>query len=180
MKIVVFSDSHGEGEGMEDVLRFAEPDAEYVLHLGDGAREFERLADYFPRMGFIGVYGNCDYAPGCMTEPSLYTRTLNVGGVCLYLCHGHRLAVRSGHEALLAAAAREQADIALYGHTHMASKRLITYNPQTLVEEENGRALLLLNPGSISHPRGGELSVRSYAVLQTERGHYTAELRIAP
>ena len=46
MKLVLFSDSHGNVANMADVVRLEHPDR--VLHMGDLARDAEELARQFP------------------------------------------------------------------------------------------------------------------------------------
>ena len=68
-KIIVFSDSHGEASDMRYVIDALHPDAEYILHLGDGAEEFERMSAKYPRKAFLGVSGNCDIRYGGSDAP---------------------------------------------------------------------------------------------------------------
>ena len=42
MRIVVLSDSHSDAASCEAAIR-AHPDAEFVIHLGDGADDLEHL-----------------------------------------------------------------------------------------------------------------------------------------
>lgn len=46
MKLLVFSDSHGNVANMEDAVRREEPDQ--VLHLGDVVRDADALRRRFP------------------------------------------------------------------------------------------------------------------------------------
>ncbi len=58
MKLVLFSDSHGNVANMADVVRLEHPDR--VLHMGDLARDAEELARQFPDIPVTYVPGNCD------------------------------------------------------------------------------------------------------------------------
>ena len=58
LKLVLFSDSHGNVANMADVVRLEHPDR--VLHMGDLARDAEELARQFPDIPVTYVPGNCD------------------------------------------------------------------------------------------------------------------------
>lgn len=135
MKIGIVSDSHGDIYRFEDML--AHPgaeDAELWLHAGDFAPD----ADYLETLTgkrVVRVLGNCDFHAANIYEETV----VEAGGHRIFLTHGHLFNVRFD-TAMLAAAAREAgADIAVYGHTHVAL-------------EEHG-AVMVLNPGSIARPR---------------------------
>ena len=54
MKVLVFSDSHGQIRGMEQAIRTHERDTDAILFLGDGVREAEILFQRFPQIMQIG------------------------------------------------------------------------------------------------------------------------------
>lgn len=71
MKLVLFSDSHGNVANMADVVRLEHPDR--VLHMGDLARDAEELARQFPDIPVTYVPGNCDgRRPDLPDEQVLY------------------------------------------------------------------------------------------------------------
>lgn len=126
MKIVVISDTHGDRERMERVLR-AQPDADAYLHAGDSELTSDAL---FP---FIGVRGNCDWLsdlPETITIPTPYGN--------LYMTHGHHGVLRTDSELK-----RLNARIFVSGHTHVHGVTI----------RENG---YFFNPGSLARPRDGE------------------------
>ena len=138
MKLIVFSDSHGDLSRMRAALR-RHPDAGYCLHAGDGAREFALLRELFPGVAFAGVAGNCDFLPGGERPPEQCT--LELGGKRIFLCHGHRFAVK-GSTALLEEYAFENGiDVAVFGHTHEPCDRSVA--------APDGRTVRLFNPGSV-------------------------------
>lgn len=158
MKSVVFSDSHGYDSEMLTVLNERHPNADYVIHLGDGKDETERLSMRFPRTAFVTVYGNCDSGAYAASKPEL-ERTLDLGCVRIFLCHGHTLGVTQGLDRLVLRARSVEADIALYGHTHCSF-----YSEVTAYSDDEHK-LHVVNPGSIHLPRGGMLGCRSYAAI---------------
>ncbi len=138
MKILVVSDTHGDTGNLERVLRILSPRLDLLLHLGDGARDLDRL----PR-GLLGslpslkVKGNMD--SDAHLPPS---RVIRAGSRLLYVSHGHA-ALASGSPLPMILAAREAgASVCLFGHTHVPHK---SYSDE----------LLVLNPGSLSRPRNG-------------------------
>ena len=117
------------------------PDAEYALHAGDGAREFALLRGKYPGIAFVGVCGNCDFMLGSTEKPPLQC-TLDLGGVRLFLTHGHRFFVKSSTYSLTEYAAGNDIDIAVFGHTH---EPLDVFLPDV-----GGRGVRLFNPGTVS------------------------------
>ena len=66
MKILVFSDSHGNPDHMLTAIRREAPDA--IFHLGDGESDLRAVKRAFPDLPIYSVRGNCDLfgaAPAC-------------------------------------------------------------------------------------------------------------------
>jgi len=145
MKILVLSDSHGELGNMKKAIDRENPD--YVIHLGDHARDAECLRRSYPMLPFVCVRGNCDYSDWDVPEQ----RMLEYGGVRVLACHGHRYGVKSGLLRYQYAAQEQQVDVALFGHTHCA-----------FCQYEGG--LWLINPGSCGYFRP------TYAVMSIQDG----------
>ena len=146
MEIIVFSDSHGRRGNIEEAVKrqIKKPDA--IIYLGDGLRDITNA-----EVGEIPTYcvrGNCDtlvltYAPD--------ERCLELCGKKIFFTHGHRYGVKSTLTPLISEAARREADIVLYGHTHEG------YERELQAENEYGiklqKPLYIMNPGSIgSYP----------------------------
>ncbi|MBQ2719810.1 MAG: metallophosphoesterase [Clostridia bacterium] len=146
MKFLVISDTHGKTAPLLRVLsRHADADA--VLFLGDGLNEIEAAAAAGGLPPILAVRGNCDspVSPyGCVREEEL---TVSLGGHRLLLSHGHTASVKSSPLGLVAMARRREADVVLYGHTHVAR--------ETYLGEEEGGPLWLLCPGSLGRPADG-------------------------
>ena len=133
MKIIVFSDSHRELEGMRQVIAQTGPD--YVFHLGDHDSDAEQLSRDFPALPVAMVRGNCD---GWSDTPK--TLCFALGGLRFFLCHGHTYGVKGSFLRAEYAAREQNADVLLFGHTHEAY-----YEYRDL---GGGRRLYVLNPGS--------------------------------
>ena len=149
MKLLVFSDSHGQIEPMRHAIERERPDT--VIHLGDCVRDAENLRrEISPTQAFISVCGNCD--PGS-DAPDRAEFVFD--GVSVFACHGHRYRVKFGLESLCLTGQLSGAQLVLFGHTHAA-----------LCQELGG--LTLVNPGSAAH---------SYAVVETDgAGGFKARL----
>ena len=140
MRIGVFSDSHGDISTAKRFFDSLSP-LDCLFHLGDHAADGEKLAKLFSCPAYA-VRGNCDYRSDKPLE-----QIVSLGGKRFLLLHGHQYYYM---DALFYRGEEVHADMVLYGHTHMPD--LSADGPR-----------LLLNPGSLSRPRGG--SVESCAVI---------------
>jgi putative phosphoesterase len=136
MKIIVFSDSHGELEGMRKVIDREQPD--YVFHLGDHDSDAEQISRDYPALAVAMVRGNCD---GWSDTPK--TLCFVLGGVRFFLCHGHTLGVKGGYLRAEYAALEQNADVLLFGHTHEAYYECMNKGTE--------RELHVMNPGSCGY-----------------------------
>ncbi len=147
MRIGVISDTHGSLARFEFALSRLGP-VEALVHLGDLVRD---ALDIQARTGLPVhmVRGNCDSAPGVPLETVIEP----LPGIRLLISHGHQYGVKYSLNRLSFRAQELECQAALFGHTHM---------PQM---ERQGR-VLLLNPGSLSLPRGGQAA--SLACLELD------------
>ena len=153
MKWLVFSDSHGNIDYMRRAIELEKPDR--VLHLGDVAWDGARLLDACPGLKLEQVRGNCDWASQLPTVGEYEAE-----GVRIFYTHGHLYGVKSGDYQLISAARERKAQVALFGHTHLARE-----------DYEDG--LYLMNPGRLS---GWEAS---YGILDiTPQGIVTNVVRL--
>ena len=149
MKILVFSDSHSSMRFMKKCVERIRPDA--IIHLGDMYGDGETLAELFPHIPVHQVKGNCDgyFAPMSARDFLCYP----IGGVMMYLCHGHRENVKRQGTDVLALRAREYgAKIALYGHTHRIDCH------------QEGDGLWIFNPGAAKDMSAGLLKTDNGAI----------------
>ena len=77
---------------------------------------------------------------------------VELGGVRIFAVHGHVEGVSGGIGALVQKAKRFGAQVALFGHTHVA-----------FTGYQDG--ITLLNPGSIARPRDGRASYGALDIL---------------
>lgn len=135
MKLLVLSDSHSTLSFMRRCIDSVRPDA--MIHLGDHFDDGLAMKEEYPNIPMYQVPGNCDYyrcAPG---QPEILIT--NIGGVNLYMTHGHKHRVKAYLGALLRDARISGAAAVLYGHTHQPDCH----------QEEDG--LWVLNPGSCGY-----------------------------
>ena len=145
MKVLVVSDSHGNVENICRAVELEQP--RMLLHLGDGWRDAELVAQRFPELPLEKVPGNCDFR-----HQDAAVRLMTIREKAVMLCHGHTLGVKSNLSILLREALERGAYVALFGHTH-----------QPFVDIRNG--VVMLNPGSI-----GDYRRPTYGTLTFENG----------
>lgn len=116
MKILVLSDSHCALSFMRLCIQKVKPD--HVVHLGDHYDDGAAMAQENPHIIFHQVPGNCDRfrCDAGLPEVICYP----IGGVRFFMTHGHKHAVKTGLDTLLAAAKEANAQAVLFGHTHRA------------------------------------------------------------
>ncbi|MGM9605069.1 MAG: metallophosphoesterase family protein [Faecousia sp.] len=138
MKILVFSDSHSVHRFMRRCMDAVRPDV--VLHLGDYVRDGEAMKAEYPNLRFYQVAGNCDRGRVPSDFPEILLERL--GGVKIYMTHGHLQGVKLFLDKLILDGQRCGADIILYGHTHEPDCRRL---PQ---------GQWIMNPGSAGNYGG--------------------------
>lgn len=152
MKILVLSDSHSALRFMRLCVEKVKPSA--IIHLGDFFDDGEVLREEYPDILFYQVPGNCDrfrcppWAREILIQP--------VGGVELYMTHGHIHRVKQTLGLLLKDARAANAAAVLYGHTHVPDCH----------QEPDG--LWVLNPGSCGYSGG------SAGLIETENKKITS------
>ncbi len=113
MRIVAFSDTHGDLAALETIYR-AQGGADYYIHLGDGYEQAVRMRELHPAMPLLAVAGNCDRRS---SDSDTKLLTLEDGTRILYT-HGHRFHVKYGLDELFEAARGFGANAVFFGHTH--------------------------------------------------------------
>lgn len=146
MKILVFSDSHGELRYMTEAVTKEQPDQ--VFHLGDHALDAEFLSRSFPLLPIVWVRGNCDWS-----IKSPLTRLIPINGLCFFLCHGHSYHVKESLLSAVYAAREQQADVLLFGHTHVSFLErtpdgLTLFNPGCCYGRRPSYGVILVRPGN--------------------------------
>ncbi|MCL2562839.1 MAG: YfcE family phosphodiesterase [Oscillospiraceae bacterium] len=134
MQILVFSDSHNTIASMEKAVREISPDL--ILHLGDYETDAKVLAKAFPHIPLRFVRGNCD-----LISKTPETEDFIIAEKRIVMTHGHRYKVKSDLTALCNMGHFAEADLLLFGHTHIPYYEQIS-------------KMHVLNPGSAAQCAG--------------------------
>lgn len=132
MKILIVSDSHGLIEELQEIKARYMHEVQLMIHCGDSELHAEDEA----LENFLVVQGNCDFI-GIFPEDIVK----DVGGVRIFVTHGHRYGVKSTLLNLSLRAQEAAANIVCFGHSHFLGAEMID-------------EILYINPGSIRLPRG--------------------------
>ena len=164
MKYLVVSDNHGDQAILKTLLAHYKDKVAAFIHCGDSELDF---TDPLVAQMTI-VTGNMDFDTRFADYQTLTCETDHI-----LVAHGHRLGVNYSLDRLYQAGVKHQADLIFYGHTH-----------QLACTMAQGR--LLLNPGSISQPRGQYAYLKgTYALVTTEAkkivvDYYNRQLKPVP
>jgi len=143
------SDTHGYIFNARQVID-RNPDIEMVLHLGDYCRDAVQLSQLYSNIKFEYVYGNSDIG----IEDICAEKTIEIEDKKIFMTHGHKYSVKWGYNRILAQAEKENAEVILFGHTHIAVI-------------DDAKNILVVNPGSISESRSNK--PESYAILDISK-----------
>ena len=146
MKILVVADTHKNYINLKKAFDSV-PDADLVVHLGDGESEFAKLQSANPTRNMVYVGGNCD------EDFHRQWQAVEAHGLKIFCCHGHNHDVHKGLKDLVDAAKLYGCSAALYGHTH------VSYSGIT-------DGVYVMNPGSLDSPRDG--SAPSFGILTAD------------
>ena len=155
MKILIFSDSHGDTAAMHIAVGAHKPDM--LIHLGDVYGDALALKRY--GIPLRCVAGNNDYFAKINKSDEL-----ELSGKKIFLTHGHAFGVKSesGLRSLLEHGARNGYDAVLFGHTH-----------RPYVRRRSG--LWMICPGSI----GGWGARATYGVMEVDEAGIEVEINEA-
>lgn len=155
MKILVVSDTHHDFDTLYRLVLREKNRIDLLVHLGDGTQDIDDLRAVEPLLPVRFVRGNCDYTS---TAPDW--TIVEAEGVRLFLTHGDLFGVRVSTDRLASQARQQNADVALFGHTHRQFYQAVP-------------GVQLLNPGSLSKPRDGK---RGYGMIEIIQGQPVCSL----
>lgn len=155
VRILVFSDSHGDSESMEKIIKKFYPDV--ALFLGDGIEDFLMLENEFPHTKFFSVIGNVDPSNFGVSE-----RLQTFDDVAIYMTHlEYPFKIKEDREKIFEII-KLNAQIILYGNTHV---------PELFVSH----GITFMNPGTISKSFG----FRTFGLIDIIDNEYFCEIRFA-
>lgn len=149
MKILVFSDSHGNNDLMIDIIEKNKDEFDCIFHLGDHAEDAMLIEEKFTDIPVHFVRGNNDM----INVP--FSKKVILEGVTFILTHGHKQGVNFGVSNLGYFAEENGADVAVFGHTHEAFL-------------QNDGGIAIFNVGSITYPR--DISSPSFGSIEIKDG----------
>lgn len=152
MKIGVVSDTHMMKKFIDKTIPYLKK-CDLIIHAGDNFSDSKYIYAE-TKVPIMAVRGNCDFDN---VEEEL---VFDVEDKTVFLCHGDRYAVKYGIEMLESRAKDMNANIVVFGHTHV---------PLYIEKDE----IVYINPGSVSLPR--EVDYRSFAILNIENGNINIE-----
>lgn len=152
MKILVISDTHGRIDHVERVIEKLKPyGLTDIIHCGDCIEDAKMIEAAYPELTMHKVPGNCDIA-GYGSGSTILD---SIEGVPVMITHGHKQHAKYSYEELWIDAVAHEAKLAVFGHTHVAY-------------EERRDGVILLNPGSMTLPKDGNLP--SFAIVEIKEG----------
>ncbi len=128
----ILSDTHGSRAALRRALA-AVPDADCWLHAGDYSQD----ADCLRQLTDVPVYAACGNCDGYETSAKI-DEYITLEGRSIWLTHGHHYAVKRGMQELRYWAHRYEADLVVFGHTHLP-----------VIHSYDKR--IFLNPGSAAY-----------------------------
>lgn len=140
MKVIVFSDSHGNFDLVRRLIDFND-DADYIISLGDSGLSEE----FFQVRDIVHVKGNIMRDPG-----AVYHAEVTIDGFRIFITHGHKFKVHKRLDKLIQHGVSNDFNAVLFGHTHVA-------------HYEISSGMHVINPGSCVSPRND--MPPSYAIL---------------
>ncbi|QKG84060.1 metallophosphoesterase [Kroppenstedtia pulmonis] len=144
MRVLIISDSHGNGKLLERIVETTE--ADHVIHCGDFCTNRSEL----PITSMTVVQGNCDWEE--VPKEEIWQQE----GIRFLVVHGHLHQIKTTLLPLQYRAEEAGAQIVCFGHSHYP-----------FCEMSGSKKQLFINPGSIVSPRG--FPHKTYVVLETIR-----------
>lgn len=154
MHIAIMSDTHRNKNMIDKACQHIK-DADMVIHLGDNVEDVNEIKTKY-HGEIISVTGNCDFMTTIPLE-----RIEIIEGKTFFITHGHEYGIKYDLNRLKYRAMEVNADIALFGHTHMP-----------FIADELG--ILFINPGSVSLSRKGP---NSLAFIDINDGKISASIK---
>lgn len=135
MKILIVSDTHGDINRVVQNIKNMEK-FNMIFHLGDYVEDAEKISQLFD-IPMITVRGNGDI----QRDDYNYDEVLEIKEKRIFLTHGHKYNVKQNITNLYYRALELNADIVIFGHTHVP-----------IIEKIDD--MIIMNPGSPTYPRG--------------------------
>lgn len=114
MKVLIYSDSHGDISSIVEIFEKEKPDL--IISAGDNAGDFRefKLCYNELQIPYHVVRGNCDHFNRDFPDEEIF----EIEGVRIFLTHGHLYGVKSDLESLRKKAKELEVQVTIFGHTH--------------------------------------------------------------
>ncbi len=155
-RVLIVSDTHGDNRILTEVIKSERP-FDMLIHCGDA----ECTEGSLRAIADVPVYvceGNNDFFYDLSRRI-----VFNLAGHRVLLTHGHYDKVYSGLDGLYYRAKELEADIVMFGHTHVPCHRV-----------EDG--ITFINPGSLTYPRQTGRKP-TYMIMEIEENKVDIELK---
>lgn len=153
-KALIISDNHGDRSILETIVNGWQNKVDLLIHCGDS----EISADDPLMQKFIRVAGNNDWHLGYSDNQEQVA-----GGQKFFVTHGHRYQVNFSMTPLMLKGESVDADVVCFGHTHQLAATM-------------AQGMLLVNPGSISLPRGQYANIGgTFAIVEATNQRFVVD-----
>lgn len=138
MKILVYSDSHGEISNIVEIYEREKPD--FVISAGDYSEDFRDFTLSYRDLNIDHkvVKGNCDPFEKIYGDEEIFL----LEGRKIFLTHGHLYGVKGSLNHLKIRSRELGADLVIYGHTHIPHQERYEnceyFNPGALKDGKYG------------------------------------------
>lgn len=142
IKCLIVSDTHGRVDLLRTAIR-RQPHADALIFLGDGISDLaEVLCNVGQGTAVLAVKGNCDFSSDGLASPVYKLDSITLGEKKIVFTHGDLYGVKYGMDGLVRLAKQTDADVVLYGHTHLRAEDYIDgvyyFNPGTVAGGYHG------------------------------------------
>ena len=151
MKLLLMSDSHQNYSAVRDVATRHRDEVDVFVHLGDGIREFLDVMNELGCSNYYFIAGN--HEDGTIYNQSSDYETITIEGYRILITHGDKYENKLDLLGVAHIASMNGAEIALCGHTHVATDEMI-------------HGVRVINPGALRYWRDG---APGYAILTIDK-----------
>ena len=154
MTVLVVSDTHGKYFALEEVLErqlklVQKFRPSHLIHLGDGISDLDG-SELAQRFCLHTVRGNCDDLFYAVANEVPKERLIEFYGYKILIMHGDSCQVKSGDAVAVERAVFYNADLLMFGHTHIATSYTLkkgTRVGDTALKKD----ISVFNPGSLGY-----------------------------
>ena len=145
MKTLICSDSHERLDFFQKIIDLEKPDN--IIFAGDHSEDAINMNYIYEGINFFVVRGNTDFYDDKTDDNLLF----ELEGKKIFLTHGHLYGVKMSYNEIINKAKNYNADICIFGHTHIEIK----------FNENN---IIFINPGALKD--------RKYVILENDKIEY--------